>query len=44
MCFVTNTEERVEELVRELDEALRTKMLPISEGEKLRGSDVLCVS
>ena len=37
MCFVTNTEERVEELVRELDEALRTKMLPISEGEKLRG-------
>ena len=37
LCFVTNTEERVEELVRELDEALRTKMLPKSEGEKLRG-------
>ena len=37
LCFVTNTEERVEELVRELDEALRTKMLPRSEGEKLRG-------
>ena len=39
LCFVTNTEERerVEELVRELDEALRTKMLPRSEGKKLRG-------
>ena len=37
LCFVTNTEERAEEFVRELDEALRTKMLPRSEGEKLRG-------
>ncbi len=37
LCFVTNSEERVEELVRELDEALRTKMLPRSEGKKLRG-------
>ena len=37
LCFVTNTEERVEELVCELDEALRTKMLPRSEGEKPRG-------
>ena len=37
LCFVTSTEERVEELLRELDEALRTKMLPRSEGEKLRG-------
>ena len=37
LCFVTNTEERVEELVNELDEALRTKILPRSEGEKLRG-------
>ena len=35
--FVTNTEERVEELVREVHEALRAKMLPRSEGEKLRG-------
>ena len=39
LCFFTNTEERVEELVRELDEPLRTKikMLPRSEGEELRG-------
>ena len=36
LCFVTNTEERVEELVNELDEALRTKILSRSEGEKLR--------
>ena len=34
LCFVTNTEERVEELVNELDEAIRTNMI---EGEKLRG-------
>ena len=37
LCFVTNKEERVEELVNELDGALRTNMLPRSEGEKLRG-------
>ena len=37
LCFVTNTEEIVEELVNELDEALRTKILSRSEGEKLRG-------
>ena len=37
LCFVTNTEERVEELVNELDGAIRTNMLPRSEGEKLRG-------
>ena len=37
LCFVTNAEERVEELVNELDEALRTKIVPRSEGEKLRG-------
>ena len=37
LCFVTNTEERVQELVGELDEAIRTNMLPRSEGEKLRG-------
>ena len=35
LCFVTNMEERVEELVNELDGALRTNMLPRSEGEKL---------
>ena len=35
--YVTNTEERVEEPVNELDEALRTKILLRSEGEKLRG-------
>ena len=38
LCFVTNTEERVEELVRELDEALRTKMLPtVRERNSIRG-------
>ena len=37
LCFVTNAEERVQELVGELDEAIRTNMLPRSEGEKLRG-------
>ena len=37
LCFVTNTEERVEELTNELDEALRAKTLSRSEGEKLRG-------
>ena len=37
LCFVTNTEYRVEELVYELHEAIRTNMLPRSEGEKLRG-------
>ena len=37
LCLVTNTKERVEELVNELGEALRTKILPRSEGEKLRG-------
>ena len=37
LCFVTNTEERVEELVNELNGALHTNMLPRSEGEKLRG-------
>ena len=36
-CFVTNTEERVEEMVNELDGAIRANMLPRSEGEKLRG-------
>ena len=37
LCFVTNTEERVEELTNELDDALRTKALSRSEGEELRG-------
>ena len=37
MCFVTNTEERVLELVGEIDDALISNMLPRSEGEKLRG-------
>ena len=36
-CALSCTEERVEELVTELDEALRTKILSRSEGEKLRG-------
>ena len=37
LCFFTNTEERVEELVNELDGAIRANILPRSEGEKLRG-------
>ena len=37
LCFVTNTEEIVEELVNELDGAICTNILPRSEGEKLRG-------
>ena len=37
LCFVTNTEKRVQELVGELDEAIRANMLPRSECEKLRG-------
>ena len=37
LCFVTDTEERVEELVSELDGAIRTNILPRSGGEKLRG-------
>ena len=37
LCFITSTEERVEEPTKELDEALRTKTLSSSEGEKLRG-------
>ena len=36
LCFETNTEEGVEELTKELDEALRTKTFSRSEGEKLR--------
>ena len=30
LCFVTNTEERVQDLVSELDEAIRTNSLPIA--------------
>ena len=42
LCFVTNTEERVEELVNELDEALRTKIFSRSEGRSLgEGSSLL---
>ena len=37
LCFVTNTEERVEELTKELDKAIRSKALSRSDGEKLRG-------
>ncbi len=37
LCFITNTDEGVEELTKELDEALRTKTLSRCEGEKLRG-------
>lgn len=34
---MTNTAERVEELVAEIDEALKSNMLPRRDGEKLRG-------
>ena len=37
LCFVTNTEERIQELVSEIDDALSLSVLPRSEGEKLRG-------
>ena len=37
ICFVTNTAERVEELVAEIDEAMKSKLLPRRSGEKLRG-------
>lgn len=35
---MTNTAERVEELVAEIDEALKSNMLPRRDGEKLRGA------
>lgn len=38
LCVVTNTAERVEELVAEIDEALKSNMLPRRDGEKLRGA------
>ena len=37
ICFVTNTAERVEELVAEIDEAMKSNLLPRRDGEKLRG-------
>ena len=37
VCFVTNTAERVEELVAEIDEAMKSNLLPPRDGEKLRG-------
>ena len=37
ICFVTNTAERVEELVTEIDEAMKSNLLPRKDGEKLRG-------
>ena len=37
LCFISNTDERGEELTNELDEALRTKTFSRCEGEKLRG-------
>ena len=36
-CFVTNTAERVEELVAEIDDAMKSNLLPQRNGEKLRG-------
>ena len=37
ICFVTNTAERVEELVAEIDGAMKSNLLPRRDGEKLRG-------
>ena len=37
LCFVTNTAERIEELFAEIDEALKSNLLPRRDGEKLRG-------
>ncbi len=37
LSFVTNTEERKEELISDLDKALHSKTLSKSEGEELRG-------
>ena len=38
VCFdVTNIAERVEELVAEIDEAMKSNLLPRRDGEKLRG-------
>ena len=37
LCFVTNTEKRVQELVSELDEAMRNNTLPI--GVRVRSSE-----
>ena len=37
LFFVTNTVERVEELVAEIDEAMKSNLLPWRDGEKLRG-------
>ena len=34
---MTNTVERIEELVAEIDEALKSNLLPRRDGEKLRG-------
>ena len=36
LCFVSNTEERVEELTKEIDDILTSKLLTRVEGEKLR--------
>jgi len=37
LCFVTNTAERVSELVSDIEDALKSNLLPRREGEKLRG-------
>eukprot|EP00434_Breviolum_minutum_P040836 symbB.v1.2.036306.t1/scaffold5096.1/size31004/2 len=37
ICFVTNTAERVEELVAEINEAIKSNSHPRRDGEKLRG-------
>ena len=37
LCFVSNTEDRVEELVKDIGDILTSKLLTRAEGEKLRG-------
>ena len=37
LCRVSNTEERVEELIKEIDDVLTSKHLARAEGERLRG-------
>ena len=37
LCFVTNTEDRVEELVKDIGDILTSKLLTRAEGERLRG-------
>ena len=37
LCLITNTAERVSELVSDIEEVLKSNSLPRREGERLRG-------